>query len=90
MQTFRTDSLHYSAFLLCQNYKLVNVHLVDARQGLVEFEFEIHPGIDLVNLYQSWSLDQYQVPCRTIFTNYARLRELIELAKRGGRNENPT
>lgn len=80
--TFKTDSLHFASFLLCEKYKLVNVHLVDPRQGFVEFEFERSGGIDLTNLYQSWSLDGYRVPCRSIFTNYARLRDLIEMAKK--------
>lgn len=83
--TFRTDSLHFSCFLLCDGYRLVKVVLTDPRLGKVEFEFERPRGIDLVNLYQSWSLDQYQVPCRTVFTNYGRLRDLIKLAKREGK-----
>jgi len=79
----KTDSLHYACFLLCENFQLINVHLVDPQKGIVQFEFQKKPGIDLENLYHTWSLDQYKVPCRTIFTHYARLRELIEMAKRG-------
>jgi hypothetical protein len=82
MSTFRTDSLHFASFLLCDNFRLVDVHLINPQKGLVEFEFERRSGIDVKNLYQSWSFDGYQVPCRSIFQNYLKLRELLEQAKK--------
>ena len=85
--TFCTDSLHFSCFLLCEKYKLISVNLIDAEKGFVEFEFERPKGIDLRNLYQSWSLDQYRVPCREVFIHYQRLRQIIEETKEGDKNK---
>lgn len=87
MATYSTQSLHFASFLLCENWKLVNLELVDRRSGICEFIFEKEPGTDMSNLYKSWSLDEYRVPPRAFFTHYRTLRDLLDRTREGGGNE---